>query len=93
MEVKTIDRKFKNKARENLANNVLSMRYEREWSQEELAELSNSSRNYISDIELGKRNVSIDFLYNISKIFGVPCYKMLKESPKVVNKGRVDSKK
>ena len=93
MEVFDISKKYKNETREILANNILSMRYEREWSQEKLAELAHSSPVYISNIEQGKRNVSIDFIDNIAKIFGVPSYKMLIESPKVINKGRVDSKK
>lgn len=93
MEVCNISKKFRNKARENLANNILSMRYERNWSQEKLAELAHSSSVYISNIEQGKRNVSIDFIDNIAKIFGVTCDKMLIDSPKVINRGRVDSKK
>lgn len=93
MEVFKINKKFKNEARENLANNILSMRYEKDWSQEKLAEMAHSSPVYISNIEQGKRNVSIDFVNNIANIFGVPCYRMLVESPKVINKGRVDSKK
>lgn len=93
MGVYNIDKKFKNKARENLANNILSMRYEREWSQETLAELSHSSPKYISDIELGKRKVSIDFIDNIAKVFGVSCYEMLVDAPKFIRKVRVDSKK
>ena len=69
------------------------MRYERDLSQEKLAELSNSSANYISDVELGKRNVSIDFLHNLSKALDVPTYQMLKETKKVEHRIRVDSKK
>jgi len=93
MEVYDINKKYKNRTRENLANNILSMRYERDWSQEKLAELAHSSAVYISNIEQGKRNVSIDFIDNIAKIFGVPTYKMLIENPKIQNRGRVDSKK
>jgi len=91
--VYNINKIFKNKARENLAKNILSMRYERDLSQEELAELSHSSRKYISDVELGKRKVSIDFLDNISKAFGVPCYTLLVDRPNFKPKPRVDSKK
>lgn len=93
MEVDNINKKYKNKARENLANNILSMRYERDWTQEKLAELAHSSPVYISNIEQGKRNVSIDFVDNIAKIFGVTCHEMLIDNPKVVHRTRVDSKK
>lgn len=92
MEVYNI-KKFKNKARRNLANNILSMRYEREWSQEKLAELTHSSPVYISNIEQGKRGVSIDFVDKIAKIFGVSCSEMLKDNPKTISKTRVDSRK
>ena len=93
MGVYNISKKFKNKARENLAKNILSMRYERDLSQEQLAELSHSSRKYISDVELGKRKASIDFMYNIAKAFGVPCYTLLMDNPNFIPKPRVDSKK
>lgn len=69
------------------------MRYEREWSQEKLADLSHSSRKYISDVELGKRKVSIDFVDNIANIFGVSCHEMLKDNPNFEYRTRVDSKK
>ena len=71
----------------------MSMRYERDLSQEKLAELSHSSPVYISNIEQGKRNVSIDFVDNIAKIFGVQCHEMLMDNPKVIRRPRVDSKK
>ena len=93
MEVDDINKKFKNKTRENLSNNLLSLRYERDLPQEKLAELANSSAVYISNIEQGKRNVSIDFLDKISKVFGLPTYKLLMDNSKIVNRGRVDSKK
>lgn len=93
MEVDNINKKFKNKARENLANNILSMRYDRDLSQERLAELLHASPVYISNIEQGKRAVSIDFVDNIAKVFGVSCHEMLLDNPKVIRRNRVDSKK
>ena len=44
---------------------VRKLRQERKMSQEELAERSGLHRTYISDIELGKRNVSLE---NIERI-------------------------
>lgn len=44
---------------------VRDARIQKGMSQEKLADLSELHRTYISDIELGKRNVSID---NIEKI-------------------------
>ena len=45
--------------------NVKKFRQIRKLSQEKLAEISNLHRTYISDIECGRRNVSIE---NIEKI-------------------------
>ena len=44
---------------------VRAIRQDKKISQEELADLSGLHRTYISDIELGKRNVSLE---NIDKI-------------------------
>lgn len=44
---------------------VRKIRLEQRISQEELADRSNLHRTYISDIELGKRNVSLE---NIERI-------------------------
>ncbi|MGM0218731.1 helix-turn-helix domain-containing protein [Enterococcus sp. AZ126] len=51
--------------RTTFANNVRQIRQEKKLSQEELAFACNLHRTYISDIERGRRNVSID---NIEKI-------------------------
>lgn len=51
--------------RKTFSNNVRKFRQEKNLSQEELAFACNLHRTYISDIERGKRNVSID---NIEKI-------------------------
>ena len=44
---------------------IRKLRRERNISQEKLADLSTLHRTYISDVELGKRNVSLE---NISRI-------------------------
>lgn len=51
--------------RTTFANNVRQIRQEKKLSQEELAFACNLHRTYISDIERGRRNISID---NIEKI-------------------------
>ncbi len=84
--------KFKNKSRENLANNILTIRYEKDLSQEKLAQLSGSSSNYISNIEAGKRNPSLDFIDNLAKALGVESDELLKKNKKVKPRLRVDSK-
>lgn len=49
---------------QNYGKAIRVLRQERNISQEELAELCGLHRTYISDVELGKRNVSLE---NIQK--------------------------
>lgn len=51
---------------EQFGNLIRKERMAKGISQEKLAELSNLHRNYISDLERGKRNVSLN---NIMKLF------------------------
>lgn len=51
--------------RQQFGQRVRSLRLEREWSQEKLAEESGLHVTYISGIERGKRNISLD---NIARI-------------------------
>lgn len=41
-------------------------------TQEELAFRSNLHRNYVCDVELGKRNISLKAIYQIANGLGVP---------------------
>lgn len=50
---------------------VRSIREASNMSQEKLAELSGLHRNYISDIERGRRNISIIAVYKIAKALDV----------------------
>lgn len=51
---------------EQFGNLIRKERMAKGISQEKLAELSNLHRNYISDLERGRRNVSLN---NIMKLF------------------------
>lgn len=51
---------------ERLGNLIREKRLAKGISQEKLAEYSNLHRNYISDVERGQRNISLN---NIVKIF------------------------
>lgn len=50
---------------------VRKHRLDRGWSQEKLAERSGLHRTYISPIELGQRNVSIDNIWRLADALGV----------------------
>ncbi len=51
--------------RKKLGLRIKELRKEKNFSQEELADLSNLDRTYINSVENGKRNISI---INIEKI-------------------------
>lgn len=59
----TIEQKFGNKIRE--------LRLKQDISQEELAFRANLSKNYISDVERGTRNISLQSISKIARGFGV----------------------
>lgn len=51
---------------------VKAIRKSQNVSQEKLAELADLDRTYISDIENGKRNVSIETVFKIAKALDKP---------------------
>jgi transcriptional regulator with XRE-family HTH domain len=51
--------------KEKFGQKVKQLREENGFSIEQLANISNVDRNYISDIEKGKRNVSIEIIEKI----------------------------
>ena len=58
-------------ARELLAQKLRWLRFTHHWSQEELAHASGLHRTYISAIERGKCNVSIDNIEKLALAFGL----------------------
>ena len=58
---------------------VRRIRQERYISQEQLADMCGLHRTYISDIELGKRNVSLENIEKIAQAFGVSISKLFVE--------------
>lgn len=65
--------------REVLANNIRELRLSKQLSQEELADICGLHRTYISDIERGNRNVSIDNIEKIAKGLDVDPSVLLEE--------------
>lgn len=56
---------------EKLGLRIKELRQEKGISQEKFAELADLDRTYISGIESGKRNVSIDVVSRIARVFGI----------------------
>lgn len=63
--------------REVFGRNVRSARIERGWTQEQLAFEANVKRAYVSEIESGKRNPSLDVVEKIANALGVSPSKLL----------------
>lgn len=66
--METIETLFGNRLRE--------LRNMRNWSQEELAFRCNVSKNYISDVERGRRNVSLKAIEKIARGLEVEIYEL-----------------
>jgi transcriptional regulator with XRE-family HTH domain len=72
-----VKRNHPDETRDILARNVRLLRAERALSQEALAFESGINRTYLSDIERGVRNVSIDNLSRLATALGVPVWQLL----------------
>ena len=57
--------------KEKFGQKVKQLREDKNFSIEYLANISNVDRNYISDIEKGKRNVSIEIMEKIIIAFNI----------------------
>lgn len=64
-----------------LARNVRLLRAQKALSQEALAFASGVNRTYVSDLERGLRNVSMDNISRIAIALGVPAWRLLQSQP------------
>jgi len=64
-----------------LAANLIRLRRDRGWSQEELAFESGLHRTFIAHTERLVRNISIDNIERIAHALGVPVYALLTPEP------------
>ena len=65
---------------EVFSSNVRFYRMKLKLSQEALAEKANLHRTYISDIERGQRNVSLENIYNIALALEIEPYMLLQKT-------------
>lgn len=65
--------------RKIFAQNIRELRLSKKLSQEELADICGLHRTYISDIERGNRNISIDNIEKIAKGLDVDPFVLLEE--------------
>jgi transcriptional regulator with XRE-family HTH domain len=66
------------KAQEQLGMRIKYLRQNRRWSQEDLALNANVNKNYISDLENGRRNPSLEILEKIAVAFGISLAELFK---------------
>lgn len=59
------------KAREQLGMRIKYLRNQLNWSQEDLALEANINKNYLSDLENGRRNPSLDILEKIAAALNI----------------------
>lgn len=69
--------KIINKTRKILANNITYFRIKNDLSQEDFAELLETSSSYVSEIENQKRNISCDYIDKIANIFKIESHELL----------------
>jgi len=63
---------------EKLGSKIQKLRHQHKWSQEELADRTDLHRTYISHIEGGKREISLETVCKIAKGFGISPSDILK---------------
>ena len=66
--------------RKLVGRNVGRIRREKGWTQEQLAEISGFSQQYISGLEQGRRNPTVVTLYELATALGVTHLDLLRPS-------------
>lgn len=75
-----------------IGEKVKKLRKEQHLTQKELADLCNVSFSFISDIETGRRNASIETLTSISKALNVPLSSLLQDDVDMENLPQLSAK-
>lgn len=85
--------KNKHSGRKILANNIVYYRLKKGLSQEELAELLETTPVYLSSLENAKRNIRLDYIEHIANILEVNIKDLFIERETVEKKKRPRKKK
>jgi transcriptional regulator with XRE-family HTH domain len=72
-------------AREALALNMIRLRSELGWSQEDLAYEAGLHRTFVAHVERQARNISIDNVQRLAEALGLQAYQLLTPTAKVKN--------
>ena len=67
-----------------LARNLRAIRARIGWSQERLAAAAELNRTYVSAVERGEQNISIDNIYKLSRALGVDAQHLLDHEAKII---------
>ena len=70
------------KIQQILGSNIKRSRVQKGWSQDKLSEVSGLHRTYISGIERGVRNPTVDIVQQISQAFVVHISELFKDVTK-----------
>ena len=70
------------KIQQILGSNIKRIRVQKGWSQDKLSEVSGLHRTYISGIERGVRNPTVDIVQQISQAFVVHISELFKDVTK-----------
>ncbi len=93
MEVSTVDKYI---LKEYFAINLKWYRFNKNYTQEKLAELSNLTAKYISDLERGKYSPSLNKIEDLARALEIEPYLLLKpkdlENNSCEISGRIDQK-
>ena len=65
-------------ARAILADNLLRLRRERQWSQEDLALEADLHRTFVAHVERQVRNISVDNIEKLANALGVHTFELLR---------------
>jgi transcriptional regulator with XRE-family HTH domain len=65
-------------ARELLAVNLIRLRHQRGWSQEDLAYEAGLHRTFVAHVERRVRNIALDNVQKLASALDVPVYQLLK---------------